>query len=86
MAIDLDKLRQTILATARQGPLKKVVEDVLVEPDTDDDGNEFLRVVVKLRKYDADSDADLERVLENIEAAVLNVDSRYPSVRFLDAA
>ncbi len=61
------------------------IEAVSVEPAENEDGEEYLLVTVRLASADAD-DETLERLLEDIEAAVANLDDRYPSVRFLDAA
>jgi len=85
MDTSTDKLRETVLRVVKAGALRKSIRDVKIEPDVDEEGNEFLRVLVELTSAEAD-DEQLEAILEKIEAAVLDVDSRYPSVRFLDAA
>ena len=65
--------------------LPKGVDSVTVEPAENEEGDEYLLVTVKLSTADIDDEA-LERLLEDIETEVANLDDRYPSVRFLDAA
>lgn len=65
--------------------LPKVVESVNVEPAENEDGDEYWLVTVKLLPPKIDDEA-LEKLLEDIEVEVANLDERYPSVRFLDAA
>lgn len=79
-------LRDTILRVVQKSALQRIVQDVAVEPDFDEDGDEFLRVLVTMKTDDPKLDDQLESLLESIEVAVLDIDSRYPSVRFLDAA
>jgi len=65
--------------------LPKRVDSVTVEPAENEEGDEYLLVTVKLSTADIDDEA-LEKLLEDIESEVANLDDRYPSVRFLDAA
>jgi|GEM_PF-3559617 len=65
--------------------LPKGVDSVRVEPAENEEGDEYWLVTVKLLTADIDDEA-LERLLEEIESVVANLDDRYPSVRFLDAA
>jgi len=65
--------------------LPKGVDSVTVEPAENEEGDEYLLVTVKLLTADIDDEA-LETLLEDIETEVANLDDRYPSVRFLDAA
>ena len=65
--------------------LPKGTRAVKVEPAENDEGDEYLLVTVELASADIDDEA-LEKLLEDIEAEVANLDERYPSVRFLDAA
>ncbi len=82
---DIDQLQRTVEQTVRSGPLAQAVGRVSVEPGSDAEGNEILRVLLVLTTSD-DQDEALETLLEQIETAVLAIDDRYPSVRFLDAA
>jgi hypothetical protein len=86
MQADLDTLRRRILETTNESAVAAQVKDVFLEPDRDEEGNEFLRVIVQLKNIDDRADADFETLLEAIENAVGAVDERYPSVRFYDAA
>lgn len=71
---------------AHEGPLGNRVKDIELEPASDDDDVEFLRVIVTLRGKEPQSDADLEGLLEQIEDLAAALDPRYVSVRFQEAA
>jgi hypothetical protein len=86
MQTDLDVLKQRVLETAKRSPVATQVEDVVLEPDRDEGGVDFLRVVVQLNNMEHVADAEFEALLEAIERTVGDIDERYPSVRFLDAA
>jgi hypothetical protein len=86
MQIDLDTLKQRVLETARRSAVATKVEDVVLEPDRDEEGTDFLRVVVQLNNMEGIVDSEFEALLEAIERTVGDIDERYPSVRFLDAA
>lgn len=81
-----DILRTAIAKALDAGGLAALMTGFEIESDLDEFGDEFLRVVVKLKPTDRDIDAVLEATLERIEEAVAPLDDRYPSVRFLDAA
>jgi len=86
MQADIATVRQRVLQAAKESRVAAQVEDVVVETDRDDEGTDFLRVLVQVKDSEKASEADLEALLEAIENAVGIVDQRYPSVRFLDAA
>lgn len=86
MQVDLDTLKERVLETARRSAVAAQVEDVALEPDRADDGTDFLRVVVRLNSLAHPEDSRFEELLEAIERAVGDVDERYPSVRFAEAA
>ncbi len=86
MQADLDTLKQRVLEATKESAVAERVEDIFLEPDRDDEGNDFLRVVVQVKDLGDTADADFEALLESIESAVAAVDERYPSVRFADAA
>jgi hypothetical protein len=86
MQADLDTLKRRILEAAKESAVADQVEEILLEADRDDEGNDFLRVIVQVKDSEDTSDADFEALLESIESAVGAVDERYPSVRFADAA
>lgn len=83
---DVEQIRQLALVAAREGPLGDRVKDIELEPASDDDDVEFLRVVVTLAGKEPQSDADLEKLLEDIEELAAALDPRYVSVRFQEAA
>jgi hypothetical protein len=86
MQTDLDTLKRRVLEAAMQSAVAAQIEDVVLESDRDEEGTDFLRVVVQVKTLDDTLDADFEELLEAIESAVGAVDERYPSVRFSDAA
>lgn len=86
MQSDLDTLKRKVLEAAKLSGLAARVEDVAVEPDQDDEGTGFLRVIVRVTGVCDSDETAFEHLLEEIENAVATVDERYPSVRFLDAA
>lgn len=79
-------LKSIVEDAIRSGVLANDIRDVTVEPDHDAEGNEILRVSLQMARQRYDIDEELEKLLEKIESAVLAIDERYPSVRFLDAA
>lgn len=81
-----DALNGQVLEAVRRSAFADALRDVRVEPAWDENGVEFLRVVLVLELPDHNVDSELEALLERIEEAVSSVDERYPSVRFLDAA
>jgi hypothetical protein len=86
MQTDLDTLKRRVLETAKASALADRVGDILLEADRDEEGNDFLRVVVQVKDVGDTADDEFEALLESIESAVGAVDERYPSVRFADAA
>lgn len=86
MRADLDTLKRQVLVATKEFAVAEQVEDIFLEPDRDDEGNDFLRVVVQVKDLGDTADADFEALLELIESAVASIDERYPSVRFADAA
>lgn len=86
MQIDLDTLKQRVLETVKQSTVGPRVENIVLEQDHDDEGIDFLRVVVLVKSMDKEKASDFEELLEAIEEKISTVDDRYPSVRFSDAA
>ena len=86
MPDDLDSIRTTVARIADEGPLAGSLRAVEVEPALDGDGDEFLRVMLRMKLPRRGVDQDLLALLERIEDAVSAIDPRYPSVRFLRAA
>ena len=86
MQTDLETLRQVVIDTARKSPVGEKLEDVALEPAQDSEGDEFLRVMIRLKRIDEADRPTLVKLIESIEDAVGELDERYPSVRFPDAA
>lgn len=86
MQTDLATLRERVLEATKTSPVGSQVEDIVFESSQDDEGTDFLRVIVQVKQSAKAADADFEALLETIEGAVGALDERYPSVRFSDAA
>jgi hypothetical protein len=86
MQADVSVLRKRIIDLARTSVVGGRVKDVILETDQDDDGSEFLRVTLEVLPLDDVQDDELVALIESIESAVGEVDERFPSVRFADAA
>lgn len=83
---DLETIRDRVVEATKSSAAKVGVADITLEADRDDDGTDFLRVIVQLKPRKEPNDKALEALLETIEGAVGAIDQRYPSVRFVDAA
>ncbi len=86
MQTDLKTLKERVLETAKRSSVGQRVQDVMLESDHDDEGGDFLRVIIQVSHGDKADYAALEALLEAIENDVGSIDERYPSVRFSDAA
>ncbi len=86
MQADFALLRDRVREVVRRSPVSERVNDIVLEADRDDEGTDFLRVVLEMKAIDDVDDSELEALIESIEKAVGDVDERYPSVRFADAA
>lgn len=82
----IEELKQIVEAAIKSAPASKQIRSVNIEPEVDDEGTEFLRVILGVRDEGQQDEEALEALLEKIEGALLEIDSRYPSVRFQDAA
>jgi hypothetical protein len=83
---DLSDLRTRIAKIARGSRIGARVKDVVVEADDYGDGTDFLRVVVQLQNIDSVKVEEVQPLVEAIETAVAELDDRFPSVRFAEAA
>ena len=86
MQADLDTLKRRIVEAATRSGVAAQLGNVAVEADRDEDGADFLRVIVQVKDVAQVDEAEFDTLLEAIERAVGDVDERYPSVRFSDAA
>lgn len=83
---DFSELKKRVLEVTHDSPVGERIKNVILEADRDDDGSDFLRVILEVSSLDEVEDSDLVPVIESIETAILDVDDRFPSVRFADAA
>jgi uncharacterized protein (UPF0335 family) len=86
MQVDISTLRDLVFAAMRKSPLARQVKDVVLEADQDSEGDDFIRVILKVTSLDLAKDSDLEALIETVEQTVGDLDDRFPSVRFADAA
>ena len=86
MQTDLETLRQVVIDTAKKSPVGENVQDVSLEPAQDSEGGEYLRVMIRMKSIDGADRPMRVKLIEFIEDAVGELDERYPSVRFPDAA
>ena len=83
---DLSDLKNRLTDLARRSPVAGQVKDILLEPDSDADGEDFLRIIVEIKNFEGIKDADMEALTVSIENTVSDMDERFPSVRFAEAA
>jgi hypothetical protein len=83
---DLEAIKERVVGATRGVEAKVGIDNITLEVDRDDYGDDLLRVIIKVKHSDRATEADYEAWLEQIEKAVSEIDSRYPSVRFADAA
>ncbi len=82
---NLDQLRRRIVETTQASQLRASIGKISLEPAADDDGEAFLRVIIELAD-DRASPSELLVLLESIEDMISQIDDRYPSIRFSEAA
>jgi hypothetical protein len=86
MKTDLGLLEERVKTTLKDVAFKSDIRDYHVEEGQDDDGIEFLRVIFDLSD-DADiPDEKLNEFAQEIEKTLGEVDERFASVRFSEAA
>lgn len=83
---DLTDLRGLIFEIAKKSRIGKRVQSVTVEADDYGEDTEYLRVQFHLDDLDEVGPKDLNSLVESIEEKVAEVDDRFPSVRFAEAA
>lgn len=86
MQADLTEIEQIVTDIAKRTTLGRYLHDVHVEVDAEDDGEGLLRVSIDAGPLDDVSDDDLVALIQQIEDAVAEKDSRLPIVHFADAA
>jgi hypothetical protein len=86
MQADFSVLKQAISDVIQKSAIGARVTDVVLEADRDDEGEDFLRVILEVKPLDDVANPDLAAVVESIEKTIGDLDDRFPSVRFADAA
>ena len=83
---DLGTIRTRVSEIVAASKVARYVTNVALVPATDGDGDDYIRVEVALKSHDAVTDQELIHLIRAIEAAVDELDERFASVRFPDAA
>jgi hypothetical protein len=86
MQADFDVLRQRINDAVHESALSKLVNDIVIEADQDEQGDDFLRITLGLQSSHRVRATDLTKLVREIRTVVGDVDDRFPTVRFADAA
>ena len=86
MQTDLETLKRVVDETARKSPVGHKVKSVELEPASSGEGDEYLRVMIRLKSTKEADYPELAKLIKAIEDAVGELDERYPSVRFPDPA
>jgi hypothetical protein len=84
--VEITELTQRIEAIGKASPLAKRLKQVQVEPADDGAGNAYLRVILRMDRPDTLTWDDVKPLVNAIEDDVLEIDDRFPSVFFPDAA
>jgi hypothetical protein len=83
---DLSALKDRVSEVAKKSAIAGGVTDIVLEADRDSDGADFLRIILKIKSLDRVNYKELAALTTSIEDAVGDIDERFPSVRFADAA
>ncbi len=83
---NLTELRGLIFEIAKRSQVGERVQDVTVEADDYGEGTEYLRVQVQLENLENVRSNDVDPLVQSIEERVAEIDDRFPSVRFSEAA
>lgn len=86
MKRDLAELRRQALEAVQSTQTAGEVADITLEPAEDTDGWEFLRVIVQLKADSNPSDDELLALQDALQDRLIDLDERFPSVRFPNAA
>jgi hypothetical protein len=84
--VDITELTRRIEAIGRASPLAPRLKHVKVEAADDGAGNEYLRVILGMDKPDTLTWEIVGPLVNAIQDDVLEIDDRFPTVYFPDAA
>ena len=83
---ELDDLKIRIAGLAKKSAVGGRLRDVLVEASDDGEAGDFLRILIELDDLQHVKVEEVEPLIKSIEVAVAQLDDRFPSVRFGEAA
>jgi len=86
MKAEMGFLENRVKETLDKTELGSAITGYHLEEGQDDDGTEFLRVVFELANNVPIEDEKLETFAETIEDTLSEIDERFASVRFSEAA
>jgi hypothetical protein len=84
--IEITELTQRIEAIGKAFALAQRLKQVQVEPADDGAGNSYLRVILRMDDPDTLTWDAVKPLVNAIEDDVLEIDDRFPTVYFPDAA
>jgi hypothetical protein len=86
MKVELTDLKERVEEALATSPLRKSVGSFELDEGRDDDGMEFIRVIFDINASSTIPDKELANFADYIESALAQMDERFASVRFSDAA
>jgi len=84
--IEITELTRRIEAIGKASSLASRLMQVKVEPADDGAGNEYRRVILRMDEPDTLTWESVAPLVNSIQDDVLEIDDRFPSVYFPDAA
>lgn len=84
--MDVETIKARVDEIARSSDAAPFIDRIDVEEAMDEFDAPFLRVKIRVKPIKKNIDVVLNRFIREVEDSVAEVDERYPSVRFLDAA
>jgi hypothetical protein len=79
-------LKKRVEDVTHDSPVGDRIKNIVIEADDDGTGSDFLRIRLETASLEDVNIDDLIPVVESIQTALLELDDRFPSVRFADAA
>jgi hypothetical protein len=86
MKVELSTLKKGVEDVLAESPLRTSIGGFRLDEGNDGDGFEFIRVLFDINPVTPVPDADLADLAAHIEDALAQLDERFASVRFSDAA
>lgn len=83
---NLDDLRERVDTILKGTTLRDHVAGIEIRPGSDNDGSEFLRVILRFYRLGSVNRDELRKATDTIEDDLLRLDERFPSVRVSEAA